>query len=89
MIPKWVGQIQSFPFARVRPVVAKVPVVFTEQIRRSGFGLRPASGESGAEERREASSESQPERNARRRAADGSQPLLRPCIIQARDERAV
>ena len=34
-------------------------------------------------------SESQPERNARRRAADGSPPLLRPCTMQARDERAV
>lgn len=40
-------------------------------------------------ERRGASSESQPKRNARRRAADGSPPHLRSCTIQARDERAV
>jgi hypothetical protein len=40
-------------------------------------------------ERRGASSASQSERNARRRAADGSPPRLRHCTMQARDERAV
>jgi len=39
--------------------------------------------------RRGAHSESQPERNARRRAADGSLPHLRLCTMQARDERVV
>ena len=39
--------------------------------------------------RRRASSGTKPERNARRRAADGSPPLLRSCTMQARDERAV
>ena len=52
--------------------------------------LRSAVGERGkwSGGRREVFSESQPERNARRRAADGSPPLLRPCTLQARDERA-
>lgn len=38
--------------------------------------------------RREACSESKPERNARRRAADGSLPLLRTVRMPARNERA-
>ena len=39
--------------------------------------------------RREAFNGTKPKRNARRRAADGSPPLLRPLHREARDERAV
>jgi hypothetical protein len=39
--------------------------------------------------RRGAPSGTKPERNARRRATDGRPPLLRPCTMQARDERAI
>ncbi|MCI0747273.1 MAG: hypothetical protein L0Y58_17855 [Verrucomicrobia subdivision 3 bacterium] len=45
------------------------------------------SGGSGAEAGMERGMK--PKRNARRRAADGSPPLLRPCTMEARDERAV
>ena len=53
--------------------------------------LRSAVGERGkwSGRRRGAFSGTKPERNARRRAADGSPPLLRSCTMQARDERAV
>jgi len=53
--------------------------------------LRSAVGEreKWSGERRGALSRTKPERNARRRAADGSPPLRRPCTLQARDERAV
>jgi len=55
----------------------------------SPFGLRSASGESGAEGGEKRLSESQPERNARRRAADGSSPPCGTKQMLARDERAV
>ena len=53
----------------------------------SGFGLRSVSGKVECR-RREASSETQPERNARHRDADGSEPRLRFPANAARDERA-
>jgi len=53
--------------------------------------LRSVVGERGkwSGERRGAFSEVQPKRNARRRTADGSPPLMRCAASAARDERAV
>ena len=55
------------------------------------FWLRSAVGERGkwSGGRRGAHSGTKPEHNARRRAADGSPPLLRLSTVQAHDERAV
>ena len=55
----------------------------------SGFGLRVGERGKWSGGWNGAYSGMKPERNARRRAADGSPPHLRPCTMQARDERAI
>jgi hypothetical protein len=61
----------------------------TQLIFWKGFGLRSASGESGAEGGEERFANRSRSETSRRRAADGSPPLLAANTNAARDERAV
>jgi len=56
-------------------------------MRFSGFGLWSASGESGVESGEKRLAERSRSATSRRRAADGSPPLLRQSANVARDER--